>query len=101
MTSLVDEIKHMNTFLTAQGSLLGPQVEQVMSGQANTLVEKISRLISLDAQAAAELTQAISAGPWTADQKSRLAAAVGSRLSITTPFSGSTSGASRRRANQV
>lgn len=101
MTSLADEIKHMNTFLSAQSALLGPNVEQVMDGQASTLVEKVMHLTSLDAQAAAELTQAVSAGPWTAAQKSKLAAAVGSRLSITVPISGPTSGGSRRRSNQV
>lgn len=102
MASLLDELKHVHSFLAAQASIMGPAIAAVMEGQASSLIAKIGTLPSLDAVCATELTTCIGSGPWTPDQKNKLAHAVGSRLQISSSSSPpATSCSGRRRSNQV
>ena len=100
MASLLDEMHHINSFLTAQASIMGPAISAVMEGQASSLIAKIGMLPTLDAVCATELTTCIANGPWTPDQKNKLGQAVGSRLQIISTMKPATACSGRRRANQ-
>jgi hypothetical protein len=100
MASLLDEMHHINSFLAAQASIMGPALAAVMEGQSSSLIAKIGMLPTLDAVCATELTTCIANGPWTPDQKNKLGQAVGSRLQIISTMKPATACSGRRRANQ-
>ena len=96
-TSLIDELKYIHEFLSAQSTIVDADVlQQVMCGQARTLEDRIRSSSSMDHQLATQLTQFIAQGPWLPAHKQQLVAALNDRLTQQT-----SSGTGRRRPNQT
>jgi hypothetical protein len=94
--ALCADINALHTFLASQARLtdIGP----VQSSQCDQICTRIEGLNYLDFAGATSITELLPQGPWTIDQKSKMASALQSRLSLENHGSGQ----SRvRRKNQT
>jgi hypothetical protein len=98
MSALLDEVKHIHDFITAQSSVLGMD-DVIMNGQSHSLIDKIKKLPCVDHQLATSLTQLIGCGPWSKDHKESILTAIANKVGSVTTQVKACSG--RRRANQV
>ena len=81
MSISVEEVKHVSAFAQSQMSLRdGGQKPRVIASQAAMLQGRIARTCPLDAVLAKDLTEAISQGPWTSEQKVSIADAISNRM---------------------
>ena len=81
------------TFLLAQSKVLGSGAAKVQAAQSNSLALKLGA-VSMNHAEAAQLTEAVSEGPWTDEQKAALASAIAASLQ----GAGSETGRQRRSA---
>ena len=98
MSALLDEVKHIHDFITAQSSVLGGDAG-IMNGQAHSLIDKVKKLQCVDHQLATSLTQLIGCGPWSKEHKESILTVIAAKVGSVTTQVKACSG--RRRANQV